>query len=370
MGDFKSETRKLSTILFADIAGYTTLMQTDEDLAMHRLNLFKEILEKLVPAHEGQIVQYFGDACLLSFESATEGVRCAINLQTDFMQADIPIRMGIHLGDVVFKNDNVFGDGVNIASRIESIGQPGAILLSRAIRDQVQNKTEFDLTSLGSFTLKNVKDPVEVFAISNPGFTVPKRKEVQDKINVTDKNKRRKLVIPVLFLIAILTGFLTWFFGSRSNEIPAQTDSGFDITNTNARNPGQESIDNAPSLNDLVGDWEFYYFYNNDSTLTYRGDLQLSGSNQSNINAVFKVRAPKSRRVEEITARILDFSRGRLSGELSHELYKIRGGHMLEQFDFTFTDAGKFTGSGRCVAYCAEGTESIGISWRGSKSSN
>ena len=72
------ENRKLSTILFADIEGYTTLMQTNEQLALHRLNLLKETLESLVPVYEGQIVQYFGDACLLSFESATQGVQCAI----------------------------------------------------------------------------------------------------------------------------------------------------------------------------------------------------------------------------------------------------------------------------------------------------
>ena len=364
MGDQPSETRKLSTILFADIAGYTTLMQTDEALAMRRLNLFEEILERTVPQHQGQIVQYFGDACLLSFESATEGVRCGVDLQSEFKAADIPIRMGIHLGDVVFKNDNVFGDGVNIASRIESISVPGAILLSRSVRNQIQNKSEFSLTSIGSFRLKNVKEPVEIFAVSNTGFVVPKRKEVQEKINLADKGKRRKYLIPTLLLIAIGSGIAAWYLNGESAAIsPSQKG---EIPEN------QLAINRAKNLSPrvLTGAWEFIYFYSNDSTLLYRGDLQLSSGGTTRLQANFKIKAPKSRRIEEINAKALEFSDGKLSGELSHELYKIQGGHMLEQFEFVFSDAEQFTGTGRCVAYCAEGTESLKIIWRGTKSSN
>lgn len=168
-----SERRKLSTILFADIAGYTFLMEHDEDKAMGFLAQFKKELEQKVPAYNGEIVQYFGDACLLSFDSASDAVLCAISLQQQYLQEQIPIRIGMHLGEVVFTDNNAFGNGVNIASRIESIGVPGAILISKTVRDQLKNKTEILLSSLGTFEFKNVEEPMEVFAVANEGLTVP-----------------------------------------------------------------------------------------------------------------------------------------------------------------------------------------------------
>jgi class 3 adenylate cyclase len=97
------EIRKLSTILFADIAGYTAMMQKDERHALASLNQFKEILDTCVPEYKGTIVQYFGDGCLLSFESTTRGVSCALALQNSFIQQQIPVRIGMHLGEVVLK---------------------------------------------------------------------------------------------------------------------------------------------------------------------------------------------------------------------------------------------------------------------------
>ncbi|WP_297691880.1 adenylate/guanylate cyclase domain-containing protein, partial [uncultured Eudoraea sp.] len=201
------ENRKLNTILFADIAGYTSLMQNDEVKAMKLLQIFKKILEQNVSKFEGLIVQYFGDACILSFDSTTLGVKCAISLQKDFRESNLPIRIGMHLGEVVFTENNVFGDGVNIASRIESMGVPGAILLSKTVRDQIKNKSEFELSSLGAFEFKNVKEPLEVYAITNPGFTLPPRSELKGKFRETPEKKRPKWLIPVtvasLVLIAI-----------------------------------------------------------------------------------------------------------------------------------------------------------------------
>ena len=128
------ENRKLNTILFADIAGYTSLMENDEVKALELLQIFKGILEEQVAEFEGRIVQYFGDACILSFDSTTLGVKCAISLQKAFQENNLPIRIGMHLGEVVFTENNVFGAGVNIASRIESMGVPGAVLVSNSIQ--------------------------------------------------------------------------------------------------------------------------------------------------------------------------------------------------------------------------------------------
>ena len=175
------EIRKLNTILFADITGYTSIMHENEEKAMQYLQTFKTILEKKVPEYDGRIVQYFGDACLLSFDSVTSGVNCAIALQYAFLKKSVPIRIGMHLGEVVFKENNAFGDGVNIASRIESMGVPGCVLVSNAIRNQLRNKKEFSLKSMGSFEFKHVPEPMEVFALDHEGLSIPVKSDITGK---------------------------------------------------------------------------------------------------------------------------------------------------------------------------------------------
>lgn len=174
--------RKLAIIVFVDIAGYSAMMQADEVKALSVLDRFKKVLEEEMLLHEGEIIQYYGDGCLLSFNSAFLSLRASVSLQRQFIEQEIPARIGMHLGDVLYKNNNVFGDGVNIASRIESLGVPGAILLSKTIRDQVKNKSEFSFTSVGSFHFKNIAEPMEIYALANPEFTVPRPEQMQGKL--------------------------------------------------------------------------------------------------------------------------------------------------------------------------------------------
>lgn len=201
---------KLAAIVFADITGYTALMQENEQNALEVLNRFKEVIESLTPQYEGRIVQYFGDGCLLAFESSTQSVDCSIAIQVEFNKMPrVPVRIGIHLGDIVFRNENAFGDGVNIASRIESLGIPGSVLLSKTIRDHIANKTAYQLTSLGSFNFKNVADPIEVFAVSNPGLVVPKRKQMQGKLKPA---RGMQLAGKWMALVALLgSAIILWF---------------------------------------------------------------------------------------------------------------------------------------------------------------
>ncbi len=199
-----AEQRRLTTVLFADIVGYTSLMQSDEKRAMLFLNHFKELVENIVPIYHGEIIQYYGDAVLSTFDSATAGVECAIELQQAFIEKEIPIRIGMHLGDVIFKNENVFGDGVNIASRIESMGIPGCIIVSKTIRDQLVNKRDFHLRSMGPFEFKNVDEPMEVFAITNKGMVVPKREQIKGKLKDSEKKPSRKWIVPIFLMSAWL----------------------------------------------------------------------------------------------------------------------------------------------------------------------
>ncbi len=209
-----TQSRQLAAIMFTDIVGYTALMQKDEQAALQALNRFKDVLHQLSSEHEGRIVQYFGDGCLLSFDSPTQGVNCALALQKAFStNPRVPVRIGMHLGEVVFQNENVFGDGVNIASRVESMGVAGAILMSKSIRDQIKNKAAFQLISLGSFEFKNMEEPMEVYALANEGLPVPKRADLKGKFashQTPSKSTSRMswMVATALIALVALVGFL------------------------------------------------------------------------------------------------------------------------------------------------------------------
>ncbi|MDH3609844.1 MAG: tetratricopeptide repeat protein, partial [Gammaproteobacteria bacterium] len=196
-------------------------MQNNEAKAMEYLQIFKKLLENRVSKYEGRIIQYFGDACLLSFDSTTSGVDCAISLQKDFLENNLPVRIGMHLGEVVFTDDNVFGDGVNIASRIESMGIPGSILMSNAIRNQITNKSEFKTISLGSFEFKNVAEPMEVFALNNEGLTIPEKSKIQGKFKQSkgrSKNIRWIIIAGLSIAVIILTLSLSFFTSDPNKE--------------------------------------------------------------------------------------------------------------------------------------------------------
>ncbi len=177
-----AQSRQLAVIMFTDIMGYTAIMQQDEDLALNKLNRFKDELKLKVKEFRGEIIQYYGDGCLIIFTNSVDAVNCARGLQEDFREEpQIPVRIGIHLGDILVNEGNIFGDCVNIASRIESMGVPGSVLLSESIKDQLQNKPEFQLTSLGNFEFKNVVEPMEIFALANHGFPLPNLEDISRK---------------------------------------------------------------------------------------------------------------------------------------------------------------------------------------------
>ena len=213
------QNRQLSAILFADIAGYTALMQQDEQKALELINRFKEVLEKIAPEHQGKIVQYFGDGCLLAFDSSVNSVECAMALQKSFRNSlQVPVRMGLHLGDVIFRNQNVFGDGVNIASRIESLSVPGAVLMSKSIRDQIKNKSDFQLISLGLFDFKNVEERIEVFALTNDGLIVPQRKKMEGKLKKKNFQKRNVIAALSIFLFIVAAFFIYRNFLTKNHK--------------------------------------------------------------------------------------------------------------------------------------------------------
>ncbi|HWN88874.1 MAG TPA: adenylate/guanylate cyclase domain-containing protein [Chitinophagaceae bacterium] len=169
-----SQLRKLVAIMFADMTGFTAMMQEDEAKAKILRNRQQQTLENLIPAHNGTIVQFFGDGTLSIFDSAIDAVKSAIEIQKELQkEPKVKLRIGIHSGDVVYDTNGLYGDCVNLASRIESISVPGAVLISDKVFDEVKNQSEIKTIPLGKVNLKNVKRPVEVHAIANEGLVIP-----------------------------------------------------------------------------------------------------------------------------------------------------------------------------------------------------
>jgi len=167
--------RRLAAILAADVAGYSRLTGVDEEGTIARLRaLRRELIDPTIDAHRGRIVKTTGDGMLIEFASVVDAVRCAVELQQGMASSnsDLPsdkridFRMGIHLGDIVVEGDDLLGDGVNVAARLEGMAEAGAICLSGDTYRQVQGKIEVAAADLGQQRLKNIAQPVQVYQIS------------------------------------------------------------------------------------------------------------------------------------------------------------------------------------------------------------
>ena len=179
----EKKVRKLAAVMFADIVGYTALMEGDEGVATKIRTRHREVFQQQHALHHGEIIQYYGDGALSIFKSAIEAVNCAIEIQRFLKEGDpvVPLRVGIHMGDIVYSNTEVYGDGVNFASRIESMGVAGAIFLSGKLNDELKNHKHISTQSLGNFEFKNISNPVEVFSVTNEGITVPSPSDLKGK---------------------------------------------------------------------------------------------------------------------------------------------------------------------------------------------
>ena len=139
-----SSTRQLAAIMFTDIVGYTALMGSDETKAIIILEKNRQIQKPIIEDNNGKWIKELGDGVMASFTTASDAVNAAINIQEQCNSSkDFQLRIGIHLAEVVFENDDVFGDGVNVASRIQTMANPGSIFISKAVYDSIANKKDF-----------------------------------------------------------------------------------------------------------------------------------------------------------------------------------------------------------------------------------
>ena len=159
-------TRELAAIMFSDVVGYTAIMGRDEQQALRALEDHRELLRQLLPKFNGRMVGEIGDGTLTSFHSALDAVNCARAVQAALDgKNEFQVRIGIHVGDVVFSNNDVYGDGVNVASRIHGLAAPGGICVSASIYDEVRNKPGARFKDLGEKRLKNVSRPIHVYQL-------------------------------------------------------------------------------------------------------------------------------------------------------------------------------------------------------------
>src|SRR5712671_3798421 len=167
--------RRLAAILAADVAGYSRLMGADEEGTLERLKAHRrELVDPKIREHRGRIVKTTGDGLLVEFPSVVDAVRCAAELQRAMVDRNaeisedkrITFRIGINLGDVIIDGDDIYGDGVNIAARLEALAEPGGLCVSRVVRDQIRDKLPYSFEDMGEQSVKNIARPVRADAIS------------------------------------------------------------------------------------------------------------------------------------------------------------------------------------------------------------
>lgn len=211
--------RKLAAIMFTDIEGYTALMQQNEEKAIKARAKHRRIFNSITEKHKGKVLQYFGDGTLSIFDSAIDAVKCGIEMQLDFRKDPaIPVRIGIHTGDIIFSEDDIIGDGVNVASRIESLAVPGSVFISDKVYDEIKNQESIQTSFLKTFNLKNVERPTEVYAISNVGLVVPAPEDIKGKTEVDispSREKKQKLKIIIAVLVVFVGIMAIVFMGYR-----------------------------------------------------------------------------------------------------------------------------------------------------------
>ena len=188
--------RKLAAIMFTDIVGYTALMSKNEENALCILQKHRDILKPLISEFSGEWLKEMGDGMLSSFGSVVDAVNCALKIQNSLRnEPDFKLRIGIHIGDVVVEGGDVFGDGVNVASRIENIAEPGGICISGQVHDNIRNKPDIKTVLIGEKTLKNVDYPIKIYALY--GERLPaSTKSIPVEQDSTTKSKPSIAVLP------------------------------------------------------------------------------------------------------------------------------------------------------------------------------
>lgn len=216
--------RRLAAILAADVVGYSRLMGEDEEGTLAALSAVQaELIEPCIAAHHGRVFKTTGDGMLAEFASVVDAVGCAIAFQSRIAERNgktpearrIEFRIGVNLGDVILKDDDVFGDGVNIAARLESLAMPGGICISRTVRDNIRDRMDVTLEDLGEIEVKNIARPVRVFRVF--ADSVP---AAQEPVRAPTGRLKRLAILAVIPVAIAVAGAVVWFRPWDATPVP------------------------------------------------------------------------------------------------------------------------------------------------------
>jgi adenylate cyclase len=219
--------RKLAAILYADVAGYSRLTGEDEEGTHRRLRTYLDAITRSIERHGGTVMHYAGDAVLADFPSVVDGLICALNIQRELAISNesltdtrkLEFRIGINLGDVIFDRHEIYGDGVNVAARLEALAEPGGICISGTVFDALGTKLPLDYEYLGEQHVKNIDHPVRSYrARLKDGAVLP-----APPLRSTSWRRGKQLIgrIAAGVLLAIGAGVLIWWIASPSTPEPA-----------------------------------------------------------------------------------------------------------------------------------------------------
>src|SRR5207302_7510687 len=239
------EQRKLAAIMFTDMVGYSALSQRDEKLAQELLEEHRRLLRKIFPRFNGTEIKTIGDAFLVEFGSALEAAQCAIEIQRTLAHrnADAPadrqiqVRIGVHIGDVVHRGGDVYGDGVNIASRIESLAAAGGICVSMDVERQIRNALEARFEKLAPTELKNISVPMDLFRIVMP-WERDTRLTTEPQKTAHGATTRRlpwhEVVLAVLLVLGLITGGF-FFLRHRASQQASNANASSAVTSVSEK---------------------------------------------------------------------------------------------------------------------------------------
>jgi adenylate cyclase len=201
--------RKLTAIVSADVVGYSSLMEDNEEATIQTLNTYRKSISTLIEQHRGRVVDTTGDNLLAEFSSVVDALKCAVETQKEIGErnADLPenrrmlFRIGVNLGDIVEEEDRIYGDGVNIAARLEGLAETGGICISRTAYNQVKKKLELGYEYLGEHSVKNISEPVHV-------YKVLMEPEAAGKVIGEKRKEKRRMALAAVIILLIGIGGL------------------------------------------------------------------------------------------------------------------------------------------------------------------